>query len=114
MRATIRRLPTCYGFPPDKKTAAIKLVMDQAELLARAAQEEVSCQVDIRLRSLGVDGLLDFLRLRHLLRGVANEQRQSTDQDGHPGQPQHAVGITVVQRLQLGGVHGLHRAFSAA
>ncbi len=37
MRATIRRLLTRYGYPPDKKPAAIELVMDQAELLARAA-----------------------------------------------------------------------------
>ena len=37
MRATIRRLLTRYGYPPDKKPAAIELVMDQAELPARAA-----------------------------------------------------------------------------
>jgi len=37
MRATIRRLLTRYGYPPDKKPAAIELVMDQAELLASAA-----------------------------------------------------------------------------
>jgi len=38
MRATIRRLLTRYGYPPDKQPAAIELVMRQAELLARAAQ----------------------------------------------------------------------------
>ncbi|PZS03118.1 MAG: hypothetical protein DLM56_10140 [Pseudonocardiales bacterium] len=37
MRATILRLLTRYGYPPDKQPAAIKLVMDQAELLPRAA-----------------------------------------------------------------------------
>jgi len=37
MRATIRRLLTRYGYPPDKQPAAIELVMHQAELLARAA-----------------------------------------------------------------------------
>jgi type I restriction enzyme, R subunit len=34
MRATIRRLLTRYGYPPDKQPAAIELLMDQAELLA--------------------------------------------------------------------------------
>lgn len=37
MRATIRRLLTRHGYPPDKQPAAIELVMHQAELLARAA-----------------------------------------------------------------------------
>ena len=37
MRAAIRRLLIRYGYPPDKQPAAIELVMDQAELLARAA-----------------------------------------------------------------------------
>jgi len=37
MRATIRRLLTRYGYPPDKQPAAIDLVMAQARLLARAA-----------------------------------------------------------------------------
>lgn len=37
MRAAVRRLLTRYGYPPDKQPAAIELVMDQAELLARAA-----------------------------------------------------------------------------
>jgi type I restriction enzyme R subunit len=37
MRATIRRLLTRYRYPPDKQSAAIELVMHQAELLARAA-----------------------------------------------------------------------------
>jgi type I restriction enzyme, R subunit len=37
MRATIRRLLTRYGYPPDKQPAAIELVMQQAELIARAA-----------------------------------------------------------------------------
>jgi len=37
MRATIRRLLNRYGYPPDKQLAAIKLVMHQAEMLARVA-----------------------------------------------------------------------------
>jgi type I restriction enzyme, R subunit len=37
MRAAVRRLLTRYGYPPDKQPAAIELVMDQAELMARAA-----------------------------------------------------------------------------
>jgi type I restriction enzyme R subunit len=37
MRATVRRLLTRYGYPPDKQPNAIRLVMDQAELLASAA-----------------------------------------------------------------------------
>jgi type I restriction enzyme R subunit len=37
MRATIRRLLVRHGYPPDKRPAAINLVMQQAELLARAA-----------------------------------------------------------------------------
>lgn len=37
MRATIRRLLNRYGYPPDKQSAAIELVMQQAELLARQA-----------------------------------------------------------------------------
>ncbi len=37
MRAAIRRLLTRYGYPPDKQSAAIDLVMHQAELLAQAA-----------------------------------------------------------------------------
>jgi type I restriction enzyme, R subunit len=37
MRATIRRLLTRYGYPPDKQPAAIELVIHQAELLAQAA-----------------------------------------------------------------------------
>jgi len=32
MRATIRRLLTRYGYPPDKQPSAIELVMHQAEL----------------------------------------------------------------------------------
>lgn len=36
MGATIRRLFTRYGYPPDKQPAAIDLVMAQARLLARA------------------------------------------------------------------------------
>jgi type I restriction enzyme R subunit len=37
MRAAVRRLLVRYGYPPDKQPAAIELVMDQAELMARAA-----------------------------------------------------------------------------
>jgi hypothetical protein len=37
MRATIRRLLTRYGYPPDKQPAAIELVMQQAELVASEA-----------------------------------------------------------------------------
>lgn len=36
MRATIRRLLIRYGYPPDKRPAAIDLVMQQAELFAHA------------------------------------------------------------------------------
>jgi type I restriction enzyme R subunit len=35
MRATIRRVLVRYGYPPDKQLAAVNLVMQQAELLAR-------------------------------------------------------------------------------
>ena len=44
------------------------------------------------LQFLVANGLLDLLRLRHLLRGVADEQRHPAEQDDHPGQPQQAVG----------------------
>jgi type I restriction enzyme, R subunit len=37
MRATIRRLLSRYGYPPDKQPAAIELVMRQAELMASVA-----------------------------------------------------------------------------
>ena len=37
MRAAIRRLLIRYGYPPDKQSDAIDLVMHQAELLAQAA-----------------------------------------------------------------------------
>jgi hypothetical protein len=45
---------------------------------------------ELQLR--GVDGFLGFLRLRHLLRAVADEQRHPTEQDDRPCQPQQAVG----------------------
>ena len=63
----------------------------------------------VELQFLGAGGFLDFLRLRHLLRGVADEQRRPAEQNDHPGQPQQAVGVAAVQRVQLGGVHELHR-----
>jgi hypothetical protein len=51
---------------------------------------------------------------RHLLRGVADEQRRSADEDDYPAQPHPAVGVAVVQRVQLGVVHELHRPVGAA
>ena len=61
------------------------------------------------LRFLGVDGFLGLLRVRHLLRGVADEQRHPAEQDDHPAQPQQAVGVAAIQCMQLSGVHELHR-----
>jgi len=37
MRAKVRRLLNRYGYPPDSQEQAVKLVIEQAELLARAA-----------------------------------------------------------------------------
>ncbi len=37
MRARIRRLLTQYGYPPDGQEQAVRLIIEQAELLARAA-----------------------------------------------------------------------------
>jgi hypothetical protein len=51
------------------------------------------------LQFLCIDGHLDFLRSRHLRRGVVDEQRHSADEDDHPAQPQPAVGVAVVQRV---------------
>src|ERR1700678_1360314 len=62
----------------------------------------------------GVDGFLDLLRMGNLLRGVADEQRGTADQDGRSGHPQQAVGVAVVERMQLRVVHELHRAGGAA
>ena len=47
--------------------------------------------------------VVDFLRLRHLLRGVADEQRHRADQDDHPCQPQRpyvlvALGVAAFRR----------------
>jgi type I restriction enzyme R subunit len=50
MRATIRRLLVRHGYPPDKQPAAINLVMQQAELLARAAWR-AGCRRPARARS---------------------------------------------------------------
>jgi hypothetical protein len=61
-----------------------------------------------------VDGFLNFLGPPYLLRGVADEQCHRTEQDDHPGQPQQAVSKAVVQRVQLGGVHGLNRPAGTA
>jgi hypothetical protein len=41
----------------------------------------------VGLEFAGVDGFFDFLRARHLLGGVADEQRHRAEQDDHPGQP---------------------------
>jgi hypothetical protein len=46
----------------------------------------------VRLQFPGGHGFLDFLRVRHLLRGVADEQGHPTDEDGYAGQAQQAVG----------------------
>jgi hypothetical protein len=56
------------------------------------------CGFTIGLQFRGVYGFLDFLRVRHLLRGVADEHGRHADQEAHPGQPQQAMGVTVVQR----------------
>jgi hypothetical protein len=37
MRATVGRPLTCYGYPLDKKPAAITLVMDQVEVVTAPA-----------------------------------------------------------------------------
>ncbi len=37
IRAKIRRLLNKYGYPPDAQERAVQLVIEQAELLARAA-----------------------------------------------------------------------------
>ena len=37
MRAKVRRLLNRYGYPPDGQERAVRLVIEQAELFARAA-----------------------------------------------------------------------------
>jgi len=37
MRAKVRRLLTRHGYPPDGQEQAVRLVIEQAELLAKAA-----------------------------------------------------------------------------
>ena len=37
MRAKVRRLLTRYGYPPDGQEQAVRLVIEQAELFAKAA-----------------------------------------------------------------------------
>jgi hypothetical protein len=69
-----------------------QLAVDQhvrqgAELRNRANYEFTSrqCVSGVQFQFSSFDGFLDFRRVRHLLRGVADEQRHHTDHDGHPG-----------------------------
>ena len=65
------------------RSAENRMLNGQTDCTRRS--RAVLCGSTIRLQFRGVDGFLGFLRVRHLLRGVADEQRYPTDQEAHPG-----------------------------
>src|ERR1700709_1681615 len=90
-----------------RRTAPSMRISNDSEMTQSV---DIASLPDAELELPGVDGVLDFLGVRDLVGRIADEQRDCTDHHGHGGHPQQAVGVALVERVEVSRVHLLDRA----